>query len=444
MEHQKGLVMKLILVESSKKAKLVNERLRELDVHYDFHCSFTCGRLFDYKVTGASSLQVRNREVVNYLETVIARCDSVIAMTDADEQGEYIAYQVAVIADKFNKEVMKGDLIELTTFGVKKSLSNLRAIDIKTVQKAHSERLVNLKIAQMGIANGYGAVGIPELMTAEYLTKNNLVEVGSVTEHGNVFNFLTRGGKASAPKHVPVQPPSTFDIILNSMLQNKSDVVSICDEFQELYESGLLSYARTPSNEWLPDAVGAIEELVSACGYLVDHQLIQSNCSVDIPHSALYIVEPKSLGLRLNSLNLVSEWTLATLDRSEYRTYTSDVPYPIISNLSSADLGPKKVAQSQVQTFLALKDLDLYKPSTGGAIAKKLANRFFNGPHLSVTEISKARNYTSKEFPELRNFVQQRQNPLNELINSEIKSSNLEVGNKIAETAFEALTHRGF
>ena len=434
--------MKLILVESSVKAKVVNDHLSRINMDDSYHCSFTSGRIFDFALNDEQSWRVRNKEVVLYLENAIAKSDSVIALTDADDQGEYIAYQIAILADKHNKSVVKGDLVELTEIGVKNALNNTRELDIKLVQKTHSERLVHLKIGQRGINKGYGPASIQELMAAEYLSTSETLEVTQDVVNGTPRSYLSSGQSTSQVVEVPINPPSTFDLYTNALISPSTDLLALETEMQTLYEHGLLSYTRTPANEWLPEAIDMVSSLIDSNGYIADKTHLASHTSVNVPHSAIYIVSPHCIGLRLRSVELINEFTLASAGVNDSRAFRSNIPYPIL-NIHQDIAGGRFRAPPQLQTLIALREMKLYKPSTSAKICHKLAEKFFVDDSLSMRNIQLGKAFTDRELPVLKHYVSNRLNPLNELINSEISQSNLEVNHSIANKAFEELTHRG-
>mgnify|MGYP000194541442 CR=1 FL=1 len=434
--------MNLVLVESSIKAKTVNEHLCSLNMDDSHRCSFTSGRIFDFAMNDEHSWRVKNKQVVQYLESAIANAESIIALTDADDQGEYIAYQIAILADKYQKPVVKGDLVELTPVGIKNALNNTRDLDIKTVQKTHSERLVHLKIGQVGVNKGYGPTSIQELMTAEYLANSEMLEVTQDLVSGCPRWYLSDRESASQVVEVPIKPPSTFDLYVNALIDPATDLLTLEEEMQTLYENGLLSYSRTPANEWLPEAIDMVSDLVDSNGYIADKAHLASHTNVNVPHSAIYIVRPNSIGLRLSSLDLINEWTLASAGVSGSRAFKSNIPYPIL-NIHQGIAGGRFRAQPQLQTLVALREMNLYKPSTSAKISHKLAQKFFAYNARSMGSIKLSQAFASKELPDLKHYVSKRLNPLNELINSEITPSNLEVNPSIANKAFEELTHRG-
>ncbi|MDA0146416.1 toprim domain-containing protein [Vibrio sp. RW] len=434
--------MHLVLVESSKKATIVNDHINALGLSSSYQCSFTAGRIFDFELNNHFNWSARNGETLAYLERMIQRCEMVIAMTDADEQGEYIAYQIAVIADRYNKETKKADLVELTSIGINRALNTLRELDIPIIQKTHSERLVHLKVGQMTIEHGFNVSSIHELMVTEYLATNDLINVLQEQDHSTTKYFLSRNTENFNVKELPLKPPSTFDVYTNALIDRSVDLVELEGELQCLYENGLLSYARTPSNEWLPEAVDHIDSLADANGYTSDSKFLESHTSVNVPHSALYIVKPNASALNLKSLALVSEWSLSIACPNGLRAFSSDVDSPIL-NLKHNMKTQRSRAHPQLQVLTALRDIDLFKPSTSAKISHKIATRYFNGDHLIKPRLDKSRFCTKAIFPELTKYVEKRTNPLNVLINSEITSSNLEVNHSIAERTFVELTQKG-
>ncbi|WP_249335271.1 hypothetical protein, partial [Vibrio parahaemolyticus] len=90
-------------------------------------------------------------------------------MTDADEQGEYIAYQLQTIANQYGRSLVKADLSELSPLGIKTALSKVRPINLDVVAQAHTERLLNLKVANYGINQGIGPTSIHKLIVASHL-----------------------------------------------------------------------------------------------------------------------------------------------------------------------------------------------------------------------------------------------------------------------------------
>lgn len=117
--------MDLVILESASKSKVFARHIEALGLKSDFKVAFCGGRIFDWSVGQSNSeWSPVNPEINQYLQSIIAQSETIVAMTDKDEQGEFIAYQIANLAK--GKLVLKGDLSEISPSGVKQALSSVR------------------------------------------------------------------------------------------------------------------------------------------------------------------------------------------------------------------------------------------------------------------------------------------------------------------------------
>ncbi|MGF1826861.1 toprim domain-containing protein [Vibrio splendidus] len=437
--------MHLILVESSKKAQKVKSLLFEMNLHDEFNCSFTGGRIFDFKVNDSAEAWERlNPAIHDYLTKQIMISESVIAMTDADEQGEYIAFQIATLADDLGKTTIKGDLIELTEKGLKSSLQNSRPINLDVVKQCHAERLLNLKVAKFGIENGFGPTSIHKLLMAEYLEQTEPVNVANLNIDGQAVGVLTKGRTLSYVEknlvECPILPPSTFDVYASSLVIGTESLEVIADRLQSIYEDGLLSYTRSDAHDWYPEAYECIELLEESHGYLSNHSAFLANSSTANPHSAIYIIEPKCLHLNLPELNVINQISLGVLGHSNAKSYVGDVGVKFLNNLSIS-AGGLKPADPQLQILVGLNEIDLYKPSTSSQQCNALASAFFDGHVLDQQAILNHRSFGKKHFPNLADCIEHKTNPMHSIINPELQLQGSNIDNTLANRAFDELTN---
>lgn len=438
--------MHLILVESSKKSEKVKTLLVQAGLNNEFTCAFTGGRIFDFKVDGSVESWDRvNPDIHGYLSKQIHKSESVIALTDADEQGEYIAFQVSTLANDHGKRTVKGDLLELTVQGLKNSLSKLRPINYEVVRQCHAERMLNLKVAKFGIEQGFGPISIHKLLMAEYLEQTattNIAYLGGDDKAVVLTKHNTLGDVESNTKERTILPPSTLDVYAHSLIANNDSLAVVADRLQDLYEDSMLSYTRSDAHDWYPEAFDSIELLEESFGYQSNESGFWANCNGTIPHSAIYIIEPNCIHLNLPEVNCIQQLSLGVLGHNNTRSFVADIDINLLDSLAIS-AGGISAAHPELQILVGLKELDLYKPSTSGLQCHALANNLFDGHAIDLQAILSHRAFAKKHFPKLSDCIDKKTNPLHSIIQQQAPAQEREINNNLADRAFDELIGLG-
>ncbi|EPM6351753.1 toprim domain-containing protein [Vibrio alginolyticus] len=436
--------MNLILVESSLKSKQVNLALGALGIQEEFTCGFTMGRVFDFKV-GDPSLKwsPRNSDVYQYLSTQIQRSDNVIAMTDADEQGEYIAYQLQTIANQYGRSLVKADLSELSPLGIKTALSKVRPINLDVVAQAHTERLLNLKVANYGINQGIGPTSIHKLMVASHLMDTPTLNVATFLDDESSVKALTYNTSLKSAEselvEVPTKPPSTLNIYQNVAIHYDTPVCDIANNLQDLYQSGKLSYGRVTENYWYPSAENSVEDTLSELCVAIDMERFAALTERNQAHSAIYVVDHRSVYSKHSEVEMVTEFTKSALGLSDKKTYLADAGGPILSTEELVQSGLKR-SSPDIQILQSLNELGLYKPSTSPTLCSSLSSAFYINSQLNKEALKFQFSITKRLFPSLLEHIEMRQNPITQQVNHNVDGTELTITNNMANTLFDNLT----
>mgnify|MGYP001772798443 CR=1 FL=1 len=218
---------------------------------------------------------------VNIVRRLARESSLVIIATDADEEGEKIAYDIYVALRPYNPNIRRAEFREITRFGVLSGLSSLRDVDVRLV-KSQVVRRVDDRLVGFGLSNalkellgtpnaGGGRVQTPVLTWVvdryrEYLQSRGyvvLVELpygdltlrlyaGSREEAETLSKALQEGIEVNPlleeTETLGPKPPYTTDTALEELCKflrlTPNDAMRV---LQELYELGFITYHRTPS-----------------------------------------------------------------------------------------------------------------------------------------------------------------------------------------------------
>ena len=277
-----------IIVESSKKAERINRILRVNGLSDDFKCYFCSGRIFDLKMSNTKKTwDIRNKDVYDFIKSVINNGNKSIIMTDSDAQGELIAYQIYELAD--NNIIGRTINNNLTYEGIVSSLSNIKQIDYNIVFDALRERYLAFDIYRQQIDKGQKPVSL-SLMQISDVILDDVFQIEDVIEiNGKMYKGRHLGLSESNTLHECRKGGgNTFDISMELAMKG---MYSITNELQELYINGTTSYGRTDSNDWYKESINEIAETVESDGYYFDNSLFENHSKDNMAHSALYLLE---------------------------------------------------------------------------------------------------------------------------------------------------------
>lgn len=218
---------------------------------------------------------------VNVIRKLAKESSLVVIATDADEEGEKIAYDIYVALKPYNSNIKRAEFHEITRHGVASGLLSLREVDMRLVRsqvvRRMDDRLVGFKLSDilkehLGTHNaGGGRVQTPVLSWVVERYEEYVRNKGYVVSVELPFEGLTlkayADSRESAEKLlaeinngielVPIseeievlqpRPPYTTDTALEELCRHiklsPGDVMKI---LQELYEAGFITYHRTSS-----------------------------------------------------------------------------------------------------------------------------------------------------------------------------------------------------
>jgi len=220
--------------------------------------------------------------VINVLRKLAKESSLVVIATDADEEGEKIAYDVYVSVKPYNSNIRRAEFHEITRYGVISGLSSLRDVDLSLVRsqvvRRVDDRFVGFSVSSilkefLGTPNaGGGRVQTPVLSWVveryeEYRRGRGYI-VSLSLPYGDLALKLYAESREEAEKLssevssqgievVPLaeevevvspKPPYTTDTALEELgRQLKLAPGETMRVLQELYELGFITYHRTAS-----------------------------------------------------------------------------------------------------------------------------------------------------------------------------------------------------
>jgi DNA topoisomerase IA len=146
----------LVIIEAPGKIETFRKLLSGIGV-YHAHIEATKGRLYDLPDDelgidlnnfSISKLIPLSEKKIGYLKDHIEKSSDIIIFTDADIEGEVIAYQASQLVTN-DKPIYRCETQSLTNQGIEEALSNHRQIDPKKVIAGYSRRVFDRLI-------GYG------------------------------------------------------------------------------------------------------------------------------------------------------------------------------------------------------------------------------------------------------------------------------------------------
>ncbi len=244
-----------------------------------------CGHQFTDEMDSCprcSSLRVYDSiRTISVMRKLAKESSLVVIATDADEEGEKIAYDIYVALKPYSENIKRAEFHEITRYGIISGMSSLREIDVRLV-KSQVFRRVDDRLVGFGLSNvlkeylgspnaGGGRVQTPVLSWVveryeEYQRNKAFVLsvelpyegvslklfVDSSKEVERLFAELS-GGVELVPIAEEVEilhpkPPYTTDTALEDLSRHlKISPGEAMKILQELYEDGFITYHRTSS-----------------------------------------------------------------------------------------------------------------------------------------------------------------------------------------------------
>jgi DNA topoisomerase-1 len=139
----------LVIVESPAKAKTINKYLGK-----EFVVKASVGHIIDLPKTklGVSIednfkpeyIKIRGKEkIIKELRSLAKQAGSVYIATDPDREGEAIAYHIATILDRAQKDVYRVEFNEITKSAVERAMNSPRSIDMGRVYSQQARRVLD-------------------------------------------------------------------------------------------------------------------------------------------------------------------------------------------------------------------------------------------------------------------------------------------------------------
>ncbi|MEM2006226.1 MAG: reverse gyrase [Sulfolobales archaeon] len=244
-----------------------------------------CGSQFTNEVDSCprcSSLRVYDSiRTINVMRKLAKESSLVVIATDADEEGEKIAYDIYVALKPYNENIKRADFHEITRYGIISGMTSLREIDLRLV-KSQVIRRVDDRLVGFGLSNilkeylgtpnaGGGRVQTPVLSWVveryeKYVRNKSFVLSVELPYEGVSLKLYVDSGEeverlsadlSSGVELVPIaeevetlhpRPPYTTDTALEDLSKylkiSPGEAMKI---LQELYEAGFITYHRTSS-----------------------------------------------------------------------------------------------------------------------------------------------------------------------------------------------------
>jgi len=287
-----------------------------------------CGHQFTDEVGSCprcgSTRVYDSSKTVSVLRKLAREASIVILATDADEEGEKIAYDLLIALKPFAKEVRRAEIREITRNGVITALRSMRSIDLRLVKqqvlRRVDDRLVGFGISgvlkeYLKTANaGGGRVQTPVLSWvlerySEYVAGRGYIvrvelpygdlalrvyarsreeaeRLAEVLQEGVIVTPLSEEVVTVNPK-----PPYTTDSALEELSRElKLPPGEVMRILQELYETGFITYHRTPSTRVSSYGIEIAKTYLSSVG--LAHLLVPRYWEEGGAHEAIRPTRP--------------------------------------------------------------------------------------------------------------------------------------------------------
>jgi len=261
---------------------------------------YSCGKTFTMKSDKCpycgSTFIFSSEKIISALRKLATEVDEVYIASDPDQEGEKIAYDIAMLISPYNKNIYRIKYHEVTRNGIINAITNKTSIDYNLVKSQVVRRIEDrwigfelsnsLKTLFIDRNQGTGRVQGPVLgwiveRTKEY--KRNLgwilyIKLGDYTVK-KFFKSKEEAEKYVSKLNVKINkvsereeivnplPPFTTDTLLVEAY-NRLGINSIIAMrvAQELFESGLITYHRTDSAHVSAVGIGIAKEYLESKG----------------------------------------------------------------------------------------------------------------------------------------------------------------------------------
>jgi DNA topoisomerase-1 len=314
----------LWIIEAPGKAKTLEATLRRLGL--DARVAATKGHLLSYpdrltplgidRLWREPGRSVREPERVVWLRKRAALASRLVIATDADQEGDVIAWDVAELLSDIHPSPLRVKLKALDDDSVLAAADEARTIErddaIPGRARALVDRLIGGTFSGDGVAVGRVGTAILGLFAPGQpkMTASRLKLAAPAADGGNPWLADT-----------PIVPPLDYDIALRlrelnlpklpvlkfetevrkphhtgDILSRASDVLGLkpseaMKSLQRNYEAGRMSYPRSSSRALSDVAAQRIEEIIRAASHKFDSSIVQKKGDEDV-HDAPHPIGP--------------------------------------------------------------------------------------------------------------------------------------------------------
>jgi len=310
----------LWVIEAPGKVQMMEATLRKLG--YDARVVATKGHFMKMpdglQLSGINSQFIEvdrapaNPDLVRRLVSMASAARQVVIATDADREGDVIAWDVASVLRRVRTEPLRVRLKALDEESVREALSEAGPVRKEDAIPGRTRAIIDRLIGSAHMETGIGAGRISSAILSVVMKRKPHIEVLTLTARA-------RDKGAPWKARTPVKPPLTGDIArslgglffpsldfkssthltfapnhLGDIMMRSSEVLGLkpsetARAMQASYESGRLSYPRSGSRGMSRGAARKIERILKKAGQRFSEKSVPDKEGTDI-HDAPYPV----------------------------------------------------------------------------------------------------------------------------------------------------------
>jgi DNA topoisomerase-1 len=289
---------RLFVIEAPKKARTFETFLRDLGENAKVQA--TVGHLFEFPpMRGAVGIDRAFRDferkpiridVVERLRLEASLCSEVIVATDADSEGETIAWDVATLLADIHPEPKRMLMRGMDRESVREALANLTPVSrdaaIPGRTRAIIDRLIGVGYSKNGIAVGRVSTARLGLVAQKGPGTHMLRLSAPAKDRGRPYlaecdvsgpmtlDLARRLEILDLPAldmrsrdKAPSTPGHTGDILVAASHQLDIPPIQVADAMQRNYEAGKLSYPRAGERSFSPMVAAKFADILRKAGY---------------------------------------------------------------------------------------------------------------------------------------------------------------------------------
>lgn len=290
---------RLFVIEAPRKARTFETFLRDIG-EANAKVQATVGHLFEFPpMRGAVGIDRAFRdferrpiriEVVQRLRAEAQLAEEVIVATDADSEGEAIAWDVATLIADLHPEPRRMRLRGMDRESVRQALQELSPISrddaIPGRTRAIIDRLIGIGYSKNGIAVGRvgtallgladkAGPGVHRLRLSAPAKDRGRPWLAEADVRAPLTMELARRLEAlelpaldmRTRQPAPSQPGHTGDILVSAAQELDISPAEVGDAMQRSYEAGKLSYPRAGERSFSPAVASKFAEILRKAGY---------------------------------------------------------------------------------------------------------------------------------------------------------------------------------